>query len=141
MSWLKKAFGIQPQPEFAFVEVTDDNFQKEVIEAERPVMLFVWSNSCPHCHKMTPNVKNVAARYQHILKAAHTSAHLAPRAMNALEVRGVPALLFFEDGHLVGHVAGFRPESYLEELIQTHFAADDAADPTAAENPSGDNQG
>ncbi len=128
MGWLKKIIGVKEEPEIAFTEITDDNFEAEVKKADLPVMLFVWSNNCPHCHKMAPNVKQIASQYPNQIKATHTGSHLAPNTMNLLEVQGVPTLLFFKNGALIERVVGFRPESYLDELIQTHFEPDFAGD-------------
>ena len=124
MGWLKKALGIQEEPQVTFTQITDDNFQKEVIEASKPVMLFVWSDSCPHCKRMAPNVKMIGGRFAEFIKPAHTNSGWAPSALAALGVRGVPTLIFFNHGKVIEHVTGFRPETYLEELIQAHFAGE-----------------
>ena len=122
MGWLKDKFGSKPKtPEAPFTEVTDSNFQQEVMQSDRPVMLFVWSNTCPHCKAMAPNIKKTANRFPETIKATHTNSALAPRAMASLDVRGVPATIFVHQGKLVEYVTGFRPESFLAELIESHF--------------------
>ena len=123
MVLLKKLFGAEKEPEVAFFQVTDENFAGEVLKASNPVMLFIWSGTCPHCKKMLPNVKTVGNRYAQSLKSAHTNMEMAPRALASLNIRGVPAVLFFHQGKVVEHVAGFRPESYLDELVQAHFVS------------------
>jgi len=122
MGILNKILGREEkQAEAPFVEITDENFEKEVIGEGRPVMLFVWSNTCPHCRKMAPNIKQAANRYADAIKAAHTSAGLAPQSLARLNVRSVPMTFFFNHGQIVESFAGFRPLSFLEEVIEAHF--------------------
>ena len=124
MGFLKKVFRIEPKKQASFIEITDDNFQKEVWDEGKPVMLFVWSNSCPHCKKMAPNVMSIGGRFEETIKSAHTNSSLAPNALGALEVRGVPSLLFIKDKNIVERIVGFRPVAFLEELVEAHFNAE-----------------
>ena len=125
MGWICRLLGKPETAEVPFAEVSDANFEQEVLRAGLPVMLFAWSNTCPHCRKMAPNVQQIARMYQGRIKSTHTNATLSPDALSRLNLRGVPATLFFNGGQLIQHVGGFRPVSYLDELIQTHFGGSD----------------
>lgn len=121
MGWIKKTLGIKNVPKADFTLVTDENYNTIVTESPLPVMLFVWSNSCPHCKSMAPNVQKIANRFNHKIRSAHTNTEHAPKTLGKLNVRGVPTTLFIENGKIMEHVTGFRPENYLAELILTKF--------------------
>lgn len=121
MGILKRVLGFEQKKQVSFTEITDENFQQEVLEESRPVMLFVWSDSCPHCKKMAPNVMAIGERYESVLKSVHSNSSLAPEALNALGVRGVPSLIFLQNKKVIERITGFRPETFLEELVKTHF--------------------
>lgn len=128
MGWLKKVIGLDKKAkEVPFVQVTDENFQAEVSESELPVMLFVWSNSCPYCKKMAPNVKAVGNSMSTLVKPVHTNSEHSPKALAALGLRSVPTTMFINQGRVVERVIGFKPQSYLEELIEAKFTPNQPA--------------
>jgi thioredoxin-like negative regulator of GroEL len=127
MGLLSRLIGKEKPPEIAFVQVDDENFREEVAEQPGPVMLYVWSETCPHCRKMAPNVKEAAAMHPEKIKAVHTNAALAPDALGKLGVRGVPTTFFLNQGKIVERVVGFRPVQFLDELIQTKFGGEKEA--------------
>ena len=118
MGWLKDRWdGKAKEAETGFAQVTDQSFAELVLTAEKPVMLFLWSGTCPYCRKMVPNVKNVLQRYRERIVGVHANATEVPAIAEALDLRGVPATVFFLKGKIVEHLAGFVPEERLEQVI------------------------
>lgn len=119
MGWLKDLWDGKPKEgEALFAQVTDQSFAELVLKAEKPVMLFLWSGTCVYCRKMVPNVKNVLQRNSERIIGVHANTAEAPAIVQALDLRGVPATVFFLKGKVVEIVAGFRPEEYLEQVIE-----------------------
>lgn len=116
--WRKKE-----KQEILFEQVTDATFTEKLAAAEKPIMLFLWSNTCPFCRKMAVNVKNVLQRHHEVVLGLHAEAGAVPGIAAALQLRGVPATAFFHRGQLVELVGGFRPEEVLEEIIKKRFTA------------------
>jgi len=108
--------------EIVFEQVTDALFTERLAAAEKPIMLFLWSNTCPFCRKMAVNVKNVLQRHRELIAGLHAEAATVPGIAGALHLRGVPATAFFHHGRLVEFVGGFRPEAELDEIIEKHFS-------------------
>lgn len=119
MGWLKQMFGIHDkvQP----ITVTDDNFGEEVLRSELPVLLDVWTPTCIHCHKLVPIVVNLATRYQGKLKVAEVNGEEAPNTMAALQIRGTPTVVYFNQGQEVDRVVGFRGSLYHQDLIENEI--------------------
>ncbi len=124
MGFLNKILGLEKEADVPFVEITDENFVEEVLKSDKPVMFFVWSDTCPHCHKMASNVKRTAQKHADVIKTAHSKASAAAGLMSKLGVRGVPSVFFFQGGEIVERFSGFRPESYLDEVILTILGED-----------------
>lgn len=122
MGWLKNKFGKEDKQQAPFELVDDATFREKVLSEEKPVMLFLWSEACPHCRKMAPNALRVLQRHEGRIVGFQANAHQVPRIAQAVGLRGVPATVFFHRGKVVEFVAGFRPEDYLHEVIETHFA-------------------
>lgn len=121
MGLLGKLWGKSDAGDVSFAQVTDATFKGVLETTEKPIMLFLWSSTCPYCRKMAVNVKNVLARHGDAVVGMHANASEAPAISSGLDLRGVPATAFFHRGKLVELVGGFRPEDYLEQIIATHF--------------------
>jgi thioredoxin 1 len=123
MGWLSKMWSGSEPPQASFEHVSDESFAALVASAEKPIMLFLWSSTCPYCRKMAPNVKNVLARHRDELIGVHANTAEVPAIVQELDLRGVPATAFFADGRLVELIGGFRPEEVLDQAIAAHFGA------------------
>jgi thioredoxin-like negative regulator of GroEL len=124
MGWLANIFGNHGGPEAIFDPVDDAKFATILAADEKPVMLFLWGDACPYCRKMVPNVKNVLARHHETVIGVHANASEVPGIAQALNLRGVPATVFFRHGRLVELVTGFQPEAVLDRVIETRFGAE-----------------
>jgi len=121
MGLLGKILGKENKPQIKFDAIDDESFRDKVLAADKPVMLFLWSNTCPYCRKMAPNVLNVLQRHGGEVIGFQANAGEVPRISATVQLRGVPATVFFHRGKMVDFVGGFRPEDYLDDLIVKHF--------------------
>ena len=123
MGFLGKIFGQSDTQEVTFAQVDEGSFKTILAQTEKPIMLFLWSSTCPFCRKMAVNVKNVLSRRQDVVVGMHANAGEVPAISSGLGLRGVPATAFFHHGKLVELVGGFRPEDHLDQIIDKNFAA------------------
>ncbi|MDP8224271.1 MAG: thioredoxin family protein [Candidatus Lernaella stagnicola] len=124
----KKLFGGDTESDVSFEQITDADFKAQLAAIDKPVMLFLWSNTCPYCRKMAHNVRSVLGRHRDRIVGLHANAGEVPAIAGALGLRGVPATAFFHRGKLVELVGGFRPEDHLEAVIATRFGLPPATD-------------
>ena len=120
MSFLSRLFG-ERKPRVVPVSLDESNFTQEVLKHRGPCIVDVWSHRCPHCAKLAPTMVAIASKYRDRIKVCELNANESPALASRLEIRGTPTVVVFEDGKLLGRVAGWRPQSYYEEMIETEF--------------------
>ncbi|MYV50898.1 thiol reductase thioredoxin [Streptomyces sp. SID2888] len=98
-------------------EVTDGNFEAEVIGAELPVLVEFTADWCPPCRQMGPVLGALAAEQAGRLKVVQLDVDTNPTTTNAYKVLSMPTFLVFRDGEPVKAMVGARPKRrLLEEL-------------------------
>ena len=83
------------------VRITNDNFEKEVIASEVPVMLDFWAEWCPSCKALMPTVDEVAEEYTGKIKIGKVDTDEATDLSEQFRIMSIPTLLFFKGGELV----------------------------------------
>jgi thioredoxin 1 len=102
-----------------------DDFLREVLESELPVILDVWSASCAPCRQLEPVLIEIATRYDGRVKIAEVNAQADARVVAALEVRATPTLIIFERGKEIGRASGYRPSAWFDDMIAAELLPDD----------------
>jgi thioredoxin len=120
MSLLGKLFGGRPKVTPLHIE-TMDEFERQVVRSELPVIVDVWSSTCAPCRQLVPVLIRVATKYDGRIRVAELSTDAEPRLIAKLGVRATPTILVFERGQEVGRMAGFRPEGWFDDMIATEF--------------------
>lgn len=94
-----------------------EDFRREVIRSDVPVILDVWSATCAPCRQLEPVLIEVATRYEGRVKVAEMSSMADPRLVATLDVRSTPTLIMFERGAEVGRASGYRPAAWFDDMI------------------------
>ncbi|MDQ0932762.1 thioredoxin family protein [Streptomyces turgidiscabies] len=98
-------------------EVTDADFEAEVIGAELPVLVEFTADWCPPCRQMAPVLSAVAAEESERLKVVQLNVDMNPVTTNAYRVLSMPTFMVFQNGEPVRSMVGARPKRrLLEEL-------------------------
>jgi thioredoxin 1 len=98
-------------------EVTDADFEAEVIGAELPVLVEFTADWCPPCRQIAPVLSAVASEERDRLKVVQLDVDTNPETTNAYGVLSMPTLIVFRDGQPVKSMVGARPKRrLLEEL-------------------------
>ncbi|WP_432158731.1 MULTISPECIES: thioredoxin family protein [unclassified Streptomyces] len=98
-------------------EVTDTDFEAEVIGSELPVLVEFTADWCPPCRQMAPVLKAVAAEEGERLKVVQLNVDRNPATTNAYKVLSMPTFIVFRSGEPVRSMVGSRPRRrLLEEL-------------------------
>ncbi|MEM9469585.1 MAG: thioredoxin, partial [Pseudomonadota bacterium] len=84
----------------ASVNVSDNDFDKEVLEADMPVMVDFWAEWCGPCKALSPIVDEVANENAGKVKVVKINIDENPDAPMKYGVRGIPTLMVFKDGEL-----------------------------------------
>ena len=98
-------------------EVTDADFEAEVIGAELPVLVEFTADWCPPCRQMAPVLSTLAAEESDRLKVVQLNVDTNPLTTNACRVLSMPTFMVFRGGEPVRSMVGARPKRrLLEEL-------------------------
>jgi len=96
------------------IEVTDNNFEQEVLKAEGKVLVDFWAPWCGPCRMMSPVVDEIAEEYSDKIKVCKLNVDENPDTAARYGVMSIPTLLVFENGQVANKLVGFKPK---EDLI------------------------
>jgi thioredoxin 1 len=99
-------------------DVTDDNFQAEVIESELPVLVDFWAPWCGPCRRVSPVVEEIAKERPEALKVVKINTDENQQTAIKFNVLSIPTLMLFRNGEVAKTVIGAYPKRKIEEQIE-----------------------
>ena len=103
------------------VELSDTEFEPEVLQAEGTVLAYFWAPWCGPCRLVSPSVTWAADTYGDRLKVVKMEVDPNPEAVKHCKVEGVPALVLFRDGQVLESLEGAIGKQQLTTLLETHL--------------------
>jgi thioredoxin 1 len=103
------------------IEITDSNFEKEVIESDKPVLLDFWAVWCGPCKHIAPVVEEIANDYDGKLKVGKVDVDNNPEISMKFGIRSIPTLMVFKGGKVVEQVIGAVHKRNLLEKVTPHL--------------------
>jgi len=99
------------------LELTDADFQKEVLESDVPVLVDFWAEWCMPCKMVAPVVEELAGEYAGRAKFAKMDTDSNRQAAMKLDIRAIPTLFVFQDGQVARKFVGVQPKSELKAAL------------------------
>ncbi len=103
-------------------EVSDTNFQAEVIESEVPVLVDFWAPWCGPCRMVAPVVEEIAQEKGEALKVVKLNIDENQDTAIQFNVLSIPTLILFKDGQIAKTVVGAYPKRKLEAELEPALA-------------------
>lgn len=96
----------------------DENFEKEVLKSDIPVLVDFFAEWCGPCKMMGPVIEGLAKEYEGKWKIGKLDVDQAPKTSETYSVQSIPTLLFFKDGKVVDMSVGFQAkEKIVAKLV------------------------
>jgi thioredoxin 1 len=102
-------------------KLSTDNFQKEVIDEEIPVLVDFTAVWCGPCKMLDPIVKELAQDWNEKVKFVKLDVDHDPEVALKYNVMGVPTLMLFKDGKPIERVTGYQPKDRLVKKFTPHI--------------------
>ena len=102
------------------ITLTKTNFETEVLKSDKPVLVDFWAPWCGPCRMLAPVLAEVAAEKGDKIKVGKVNVDENPELAAQYGISGIPAILLFKNGKVVGTSVGFKPKPELETFIATH---------------------
>jgi thioredoxin 1 len=104
------------------VEVTDANFDSDVLKSSQPVLVDFWAAWCGPCRALAPVVDEIATNYRGRLKVGKMDVDKNNATPQRYGVRGIPTLLLFKDGQVKEQIVGYVPKEAIQKAVDKHLA-------------------
>lgn len=103
------------------LQLTDANFQAEVLECSTPVLVDVWATWCGPCRLMAPMMDWAAEAYAGRLTVGKLEADPNPASRGRMQVQGLPALVLFKDGQEIARHEGAMAKPQLQAFLDAQL--------------------
>ncbi len=100
------------------IEVTDANFESEVIKSDKPTLVDFWAPWCGPCLSIAPTIEEIANEQVGTAKICKLNVDDNPETAAKYGIRGIPTIIVFKNGNIVNQVSGAVPKQQIVSLLQ-----------------------
>jgi len=101
--------------------VDDSNFQGEVLQSDKPVLVDFWAIWCGPCKMIAPTIEELAKEYDGKLKVTKMDVDANPKTAMQYGIRSIPTLLIFKGGQVVEQIVGAVSKRHLIDKVTSHL--------------------
>jgi len=100
---------------------TKDNFDEEVLQSDKPVLVDFWAAWCGPCRMVAPIVDQIANEFDGRVKVGKVNVDEENELAQKYRIMSIPTLMVFKDGKLVDSVIGARSKEDLSKMLEAHI--------------------
>lgn len=102
------------------LKIEQTNFETEVMQSEKPVLLDFWADWCGPCRMIAPAVEEIAEEREDIA-VGKVNVDEQPALAQRFGIMTIPSLVLVKDGAVTAQVSGVRPKSAIDAFIDEHI--------------------
>ena len=108
-------------------EVSDNNFESDVLKSDKPVLVDFWAPWCAPCRMLAPTVEAVAEKYAGSARVVKVNVDFNPTVSQKYGIKGIPTLILFKHGKEEERIVGATSKDAIARMIDKHVSANTGA--------------
>ncbi len=104
------------------LEITDDTYKQEVIDADKPVLVDFWAPWCGPCRIVGPVLAEIANEQEERVKVVKINVDENQKYAGQLSVFSIPTMILYKDGQPVDTIVGAIPKQQILDRLEPHLA-------------------
>lgn len=101
----------------AEIIITKDNFKKEVIESDIPVLVDFWAAWCGPCRMLMPTIEEIASETEGRIKVGKVNVDEQPELAKQFGIMSIPTLIVFKNGQIANQTMGVQPKTNIMAML------------------------
>ena len=102
----------------AEIIITEQNFEQEVLQSDKPVLVDFWAPWCGPCRMLAPTIELLAEEMEGVAKVGKVNVDEQPGLAARFGISSIPTLIVFEDGKVKNTSVGVVPKSMIEDMLR-----------------------
>ncbi len=103
------------------IELSEQNWEKEVLQSDKPVLVDFWAPWCGPCRLIAPIIEELAEEFGEKVKFGKLNTDENPNIAIRYGIRAIPTLMLFKNGEVVDTRIGVQPKEMLKQMILAHL--------------------
>ena len=99
------------------VKLSNENFNKEVLNSEKPVLVDFWATWCGPCKMIAPIISEISEEFNNKVKVGKVNVDEEKELAIKYGISSMPTLVIFKDGKIAKTLIGFRPKEEIKEVL------------------------
>jgi len=107
----------------AEIQLTDESFDKEVVDSSQPVLVDFWAPWCGPCRMLAPVIEELSKEYMGKIRIAKINTDEHPHSASRYKISAIPTMLFFKGGKVVEQLVGVHSKAEIKKTLDSLVAA------------------
>ena len=99
------------------VKLSNENFNKEVLNSEKPVLVDFWATWCGPCNMIAPIISEISEEFNNKVKVGKVNVDEEKELAIKYGISSIPTLVIFKNGKISKTLIGFRPKEEIKEVL------------------------
>ena len=99
------------------ITLTDENFDREVHQSDKPVLVDFWAPWCMPCQMLAPVIEEIAVEFSDKIKVGKLNTDENIKTATEYQIRGIPSLLIYKDGKVADRIVGVVPKENIVQIL------------------------